>query len=68
MAVERSHSTGDSAANVEDNSRTPKGFVLQLFSSVLMEVTPSLEALVVPAVFFFYRWDVSPGYVGALCW
>lgn len=52
MAVERSHSTGDNAANVEDSSRTTESFVLQLFSSVLMEVMPSLEALVVPTVFF----------------
>ena len=52
MSVESSHSTADNATDVENNSCTTKGFILQLISSVLVQVTPSLKALLVPAVFF----------------
>lgn len=52
MSVESSHSTADNPTKVENKSCTTKGFILQLISSLLMQVTPSLKALVVPAVFF----------------
>lgn len=62
MSTEIPHSKIDGATNLGNSLCTTKGFVLKPFSSVLMRMTPSLKAPVVPAVSHYDR-KILPRYV-----
>lgn len=62
MSIEIPHSKTGGATNLGNSLCTMEDFVLKLFSSVLMKMTPSLKATVDPAVSHSDR-NILPRYV-----